>query len=176
MRVFFSSWDSLFKNVYLQNGDESKTKIQVDEVNRILNACPETEIDINKSNRVNCEECKGMGTVFFKYVTTSTSKREYELDGDCPICDGSGFHLEKETSTKSQIDKDAIIKFGLNYFTMGVFSKILEASRLLENPVEVVYQSENYLSGDLFKVGEVEFLAMPFAYKKGVSRSVFYEI
>ena len=172
----FSTYERFFKNVYLQNGDEPKTKIQVDEVNRILNVCPIIEIDINKSNKTNCEECKGMGNVFFKYVTTSTSKREYELDGDCPICDGSGFHLEKETSTKIQIDKEAIIKFGLNYYTMVVFSKILEASRLLENPVEVVFQKENCAIGDLFKVGKIEFLAMPFAYKKGVSRSTFYEI
>jgi hypothetical protein len=40
----------------------------------------------------------------------------------------------------------------------------------------MVCQSEISLNGNLFKVGEVEFLAMPFAYKKGVSRSVFYEI
>lgn len=169
----FSSWDSIFTEVRLQNGDEHKTKIQVDEVNRILNVCPRNETQ--KTNRINCEECKGHGIVFYKYKSTELPSKTYEEQNDCPVCFGNSYSLQEEFSSTYIIDKGAIIKFGLNYFTMGVFSKILEASRLLENPVELVFQKENCVTGNLFKVGEVEFLAMPFFYEKGVSRSTFYE-
>ena len=171
----FSSFEMLFKGVYLKKGDEPKTIIQIDEVNRILNVCP--RIETQKTNRIYCKECKGDGIVIYKYKSTELPSKTYEEEYNCPVCfgDGYGYGMQAEFSSTYIIDEDAIIKFGLNYFTMGVFSKILEASRLLENPVEMVYQSENSLNDNLFKVGEVEFLAMPFFYEKGVSRSTFYE-
>jgi hypothetical protein len=58
---------------------------------------------------------------------------------------------------------------------MGIFIKILDASVLLEKPVELVYQNKTNIGGTKLKIGEVEFLIMPI-YRATPLKSAFYEI
>ncbi len=162
----FESWDKVTK----PEPNLSK-KISIDEVRHILDKCPKIERKIER--RAGCKDCDGEGFVDYSYKSSSGSCFLEELP--CPICKGIGYLITEIALQETVIDENALIKIGYDYFLMGIFIKILDASVLLEKPVELVYQNKTNIGGTKLKIGEVEFLIMPI-YRATPLKSAFYEI
>jgi hypothetical protein len=163
----FESWDSVTK----LEPNISK-KISIYEVLDILEKCPKIEGKVSK--HVQCKDCDGEGFVDYSYKSLSGLCFLEELF--CPICKEKGYLIEETTTQETIIDEKALIKIGINFFYMGLFSKILEASVLLAEPLELVYQRKQAFYASKFKVGKIEFLIMPVYHEMEIQRGAFYEI
>lgn len=70
----------------------------------VENVCKQIPVDrIPGLKKVECSECHGRGTVTYHYE--SNNRDDYELEGECPICDGSGFEEIEDSDHIEEVVK-----------------------------------------------------------------------
>jgi hypothetical protein len=114
--------------------------------------------DIEKDNE--CEACDGFGEVdyIFEY-----NGKTYEINEDCPICDGSGTieNKEKIPNGKKEYSTEQTIKIGVCHFYNYVLEKLIFVADVLEaDTVNIISQTKSNCPC-LFQIKEVEVLLMP---------------
>ena len=103
-----------------------------------LKRCPqEPEMKIKSVKTVRCPECEGTGMVTASYEA-DYDDHVYEIEVDCPICDGEGTIEEevKEPTGNSFPTIDSIIKLGKAYFRCFRIDKIVKACEMLK--IEII--------------------------------------
>ena len=102
-----------------------------------------------------CRECKGEGEVMWEY-------ERWEREFECPLCEGSGCESEKKSVPTGRmiVGFNQIIKFGDAYFNYGVFSKLIEAQKLIGSEI-VLLNTPIAQKAACFKIGVYEILIMP---------------
>lgn len=101
------------------------------DIEKVLFNIPHEEEVIKVGNNVKCPECDGEGTVTWKY--TDRDWNDYELDEDCPVCEGSGYieKVRKERTGRKISVLSTIIKVGRNNLTAGFLQTLLDAMKII---------------------------------------------
>lgn len=128
------------------NCDES---LLVSDLQDALKRCPqEPEMKIKSVEVVECPECKGTGVVTAAYEA-DYDNHLYDIDVDCPICDGEGT-IEKEElePTGSMIPKEgSLIKLGKSYFKWYYIDTIIETCKILKiEKIKLVRTSTTWMN------------------------------
>lgn len=112
---------------------------------------------VDEENEKQCSECDGMGEVEYEY--TSSKGRSYELEGDCPICNGTGDIVTK-TGGKVK-DLRGVIKIGDSCFLLQRFKVMMEAAKVLgEENITLVFKGRKE-GVSVFEVGKLTIVTMP---------------
>jgi hypothetical protein len=135
-------------------------EISVQELKEKMSLIPFVDCydDIEKDNE--CEACDGFGEVdyIFEY-----NGKTYEINEDCPICDGSGTieNKEKIPNGKKEYSTEQTIKIGVCHFYNYVLEKLIFVADVLEaDTVNIISQTKSNCPC-LFQIKEVEVLLMP---------------
>jgi hypothetical protein len=107
-----------------------------------------------------CNACNGDGVVDFEF---SYNGKTYEIEEDCPVCDGEG---EIETFSdvpngKKRYDETKLIKInecGLSAWRVADI--VFVANKLKQKTIKLI-NNTSPLSSCLFKIGDIEMLVMP---------------
>lgn len=109
---------------------------------------------------VECGNCDGEGTIE-DYVYYK--RRHYNVEYDCPVCDGSGFEEEqKQIKTGGKtFDPFAMVKVRDTFFYVHRFYLLKVVQELIDGrEVEMIAYKSNE-AGMLFKIGFLYILMMP---------------
>ena len=139
-----------------------KQTISVDLLKDCLKKVPSVDVFETTNKTTQCVECNGDGRVIFTYYADS-KPREYELKGDCPICDGSGDEVENiSTPTgKKRLDYNYFGIIGESKFKAIKLQTIVEVAELLnEKSFNLVFQNHENGSS-FFLIKDVELVMMP---------------
>lgn len=115
--------------------------IAAEDIEEVLSTIEKVDEIIYVGHDVECPECGGEGTVTWKY--TDRNWEDYELEEDCPVCDGSGYiEKEKHVKTGRVIPRlGAIVRVGKNNITADNLNVLLNAMRIIGvNEVSLIYQ------------------------------------
>lgn len=107
-----------------------------------------------------CDACYGTGDVDF---TFEHNFKDYELEGECPICEGTGKSIQKEEilNGKKVLDPEANIQILSSTFRIKYVLKLKEIAELLnEKHIYILHHLSN-MGCTVFKIGEVNILLMP---------------
>lgn len=58
-------------------------------IDKALELCPQCDEQVKAEDPIPCAECNGEGTV--KWTYKGNNFRLYEMEDECPVCDGRGF-------------------------------------------------------------------------------------
>ena len=121
----------------------------VSDLQDALKRCPqEPEMKIKSVEVVECPECKGTGVVTAAYEA-DYDNHLYDIDVDCPICDGEGT-IEKEElePTGNMIPKEgSLIKLGKSYFKWYYIDTIIETCKILKiEKIKLVRTSTTWMN------------------------------
>lgn len=71
---------------------------EINEISKLLKSITKERVIVTEKEEELCEECNGTGRVTYEYV--DLKGKPYELEENCPICEGDGFiYKEKEIET-----------------------------------------------------------------------------
>lgn len=110
---------------------------------------------------VECKACEGSGEVEVEFY----HKRNYYIDVDCPVCDGTGIEEEekKELTGNKTFPEKCFVRIDKAVFRIEFFDRILSVKKILqENDISLI--SESLPNGaHCFKVGDFKILLMPYS-------------
>lgn len=103
----------------------------VSEIESLL--CQLTNKNITKKTekRVTCPECQGGGYVSVTY-TADYDDEEYEVECECPICDGCGSITKVEEIPTGETYRLGLIRVGTMYCKAKYIETIVKACKLLD--------------------------------------------
>jgi hypothetical protein len=88
-------------------------------------------------------------------------RKDYEIEQDCPVCDGTGV-IDSDNPEDLCYDYTKNIKVGLDFFLADRIEEIVFlANNLGVDKIKLIYQSDSGHKPTLFKVGEAILLTMP---------------
>lgn len=134
-------------------------QITVSELKEKLNTVP--LVDCYDEIEKECDACNGSGHVDF---TFDYGLKEYELEGDCPVCDGEGIIASKpyKPNGKKEYDYNKYGRIGNSIFNLHMIEElILIAETIDEKTIHILNQKE--FNSSLFQIGEIEIIMMPMA-------------
>ena len=134
-------------------------QITIEELKNKLNTVP--LVDCYDEIEKECDACNGSGYVDF---TFDYGLKEYELGGDCPVCDGEGITQKKSDKPKGkkEYDYNKYGRIGNSVFNIHRIEELIFiAETIEENIIHVLNQKE--FNSSLFQIGEVEIIMMPMA-------------
>ncbi len=143
------------RNVYPIAHDIDKM-IQLSELREKLNAWP--QVDCFDEVTEECGACHGNGTVVYEFLYQG---RGFEMDAECPICDGKGSTATKSKTPngKKEPDEDKVFRIGNNSFRYDLVKSLLFVAEILQSDIRVLNQTDDRRP-TLFAIGEVEVLLM----------------
>lgn len=111
-----------------------------------------------RTTEIECDECQGEGEVSWSYPG---SHRSYEMDAECPVCDGDGYTNKVNKKTGRMVyDPTEVIDVNGLLFTGHIIEHLVWlAEKVGATFVRIVRSSQT--GGALFDVGECELLLMP---------------
>jgi hypothetical protein len=116
-------------------------------------------VDCFDVEEAECGACYGDGEVTFEF---DYKRESYELEGECPVCDGHGIILKKSETPngKKELDSSKFFKIGRCIFHVDRINEILFVAEKLQSDIRLVHQTEEN-HNCVFAVGDVEIMAMP---------------
>lgn len=105
--------------------------ITAENIEKVLSAIPQIEEIMSVGNNIKCSECDGEGTVTWKY--TDKNWNDYEIEEDCPVCEGVGY-IEKERQIKTGRiipNPNTVVKVGKNNIMATNLQVLLDAMRII---------------------------------------------
>lgn len=144
------------RNVYPVAHNMDKA-IHLTELRERLNAWP--QVDCFDEVTVKCGACNGDGNVEYEF---SYQGRDFEMESECPICDGEGSASTKSKTPNGQKepDEDKVFRIGNSAFHYDLVKSLLFVAETLQSDIRVLSQTD-YRRPTLFAIGEVEVLLMP---------------
>lgn len=144
------------KNIYPVIHNKMEV-IEVATLKAMLDAFP--KVDCYDEISTKCDACNGFGNVTFEFNHGKT----YELDGDCPVCNGAAITTKKSATPngKKELDYNKLFKIGVCAFNAARIEEIIFVANFLEQKhITLVRQTTgNQLC--MFRIGEAEMLVMP---------------
>lgn len=128
-----------------------------------LRRCPqEPEMKIKSVKTVRCPECYGTGMVTAAYEA-EYDDHLYDIDVDCPICDGEGTIEEevKEPTGNSFPSEDSIIKLGKGYFRWRFIYKIIKACEMLKIDIIKLVRTDSAFQSTFELDKDIHICVMP---------------
>ena len=110
--------------------------------------------------KVDCGACHGSGEVEVDFFY----KRNYSIDVECPVCDGSGVESEEKkklTGNKTYPD-NCYLQIENAYFKLALFNNIIELQKLANTTELILLNKSVKNSSHLFKVGDFKVVIMPY--------------
>lgn len=130
--------------------------------------------EIIKEGKEKCGECRGTGEVKFKYHTPGDT---YYLDGDCPVCEGTGNIENKIIKKTGEKIPDPLRKykmFGVA-FSYEQLSRLVTACKMMGiEKITRTFGTERH--GNLFRCGDASILLMPVICREDVPEQEFTTI
>lgn len=112
-----------------------------------------------------CTECDGEGVVDYEY---RWNYRSYEIEGNCPKCEGSGISETEKPTDKMVLDEQQPYSINGKLFADKYMRFLLNtAGKLNIKTIDVVFNSAKNYQPDVFRLGEFYFLIMPLASEDG---------
>lgn len=136
--------------------------ISIESLKSAISKCP--LIDEMKDNKKTCNACYGEGDVEYVF---EYGGMDYELEHECPVCDGEGT-IGKDIPTGNKItDKDAPIKIKHSCFSVNYISKLIRIAETLGEDKIFLTLSTGKHNITVFKIKNVELLLMPLCIENG---------
>lgn len=138
-------------------GDNREERISVEQLRKCVEFCTTKQMVWPMEP---CEHCKGDGTVVYTHDYNNT---EYEVDEECPACQGKG-ETRIANSTQKEVvrnDMSKYIKIGEGYMYGEVLNKVLITAEHLKQDFVTLVRSVDRLKEMRFVVGEAIVIAMP---------------
>ncbi len=111
-------------------------------------------VDVFEEDEIDCDACGGCGEVYFDFYHNGKS---YEVEADCPVCDGVIYKKSDKPATKDFKDGQ-FIKIGDMCFYPQRVKELVAVASIIGEDVLVVSQ---YGNATMFKIGDdVYFLMM----------------
>lgn len=125
-------------------------------VDKLKNALDKfTKEEIIQTDKIECGECEGSGEVPWTY-------KHYEVEDDCPKCQGSGnsFVRSKSTGLFKYINGQ-YVKLFVSHLNPNHVQYIIEFAELLKQDRIILTSQESYNKPVMFKIGQLNCLFMP---------------
>lgn len=152
----FKNYEDKIKTVYpLERNTEKSIKIQ--ELKDKLALFP--TVDCYDETEQECNACYGSGLVDFEF---DYERKRYELEGECPVCEGKGTTLQtaKTPNGKKELDYNKLFQIGLCAFNVERINELIYlAEQTGVDEVVLINQTLPHRPS-VFLIGEVELLVM----------------
>lgn len=131
----------------------------IDVLKNTIGKCPlKDELKIVKASE-KCDACMGEGEVTYEFFY---AKKDYEIERDCPVCDGEGVTKEQLLPTGNKIpDLEHHIQIKDAMFLATNLSKLINVCEILNEPDIVLVYANTPISIHIFKIGLVEIMIVP---------------
>ncbi len=152
----FTNREDKIKSVYPLEQNQNKP-IKLQEIKDKLALFP--TVDCFDETEQECNACYGSGLVDFEF---DYEIKSYELEGECPICEGEGTTLQtsKIPNGKKELDYNKLFQIGLCAFNVERINELIFiAENIGVDEVFLVNQTLPHRPS-VFLIGEVEFLVM----------------
>lgn len=105
-----------------------------------------------------CSACKGEGEVEY---TFKHNCQTYDLDYECPVCEGEGTEMIKSSTPngKKEIDANCFVKIGECIFNTDRISELLFIADALKSDIKVITQTQPH-KPTVFLISDVEVMLM----------------
>lgn len=116
----------------------------------------EVPIEIRERG-IECEECEGDGIVSVEYYSAKRNK-SYNIDCECPICEGSGFEMNEIIKEKSPYFR---IDIGLSTFYSKQIERVFKVMTMQGNANLILTRQDEAMTPSYFKINDIELIVMP---------------
>ena len=150
----FQNREDKIKTVYPLAKNTNKA-IKVQEIKDKLALFP--TIDCFDETEQECNACHGSGLVDFEF---DYERKRYELEGECPVCEGTTLQTSKIPNGKKELDYNKLFQIGLFAFNVERINEMIFIAEKI-GVDEVVLVTQTLLHRpSVFFIGEVELLIM----------------
>lgn len=152
----FINREDKIKSVYPLEHNQNK-RIKLQEIKDKLALFP--TVDCFDETEQECNACYGSGTVDFEF---EYSRKTYEMEGECPVCEGEGTTLQtsKTPNGKKELDYKKLFQIGLCAFNVELINKLIFIAESIGVDEVVLVSQTLPHRPSVFLIGDVEFLAM----------------
>lgn len=130
---------------------------------KILDTAPKVPKYATKEGE--CPECDEWNEVEFTY---RCAEGIFTMDGECPVCEGSGLaYIEDKSKATLVFEENNIAVIGNSPFGLNILNMLaLVAKTLDQKRITILHQTTPNKSS-LFKVGDAKILLMPVMQQNG---------
>lgn len=152
----FINREDKIKSVYPLEHNQNK-RIKLQEIKDKLALFP--TVDCFDETEQECNACYGSGTVDFEF---EYSRKTYEMEGECPVCEGEGTTLQtsKTPNGKKELDYNKLFQIGVCAFNVDLVNKLIFIAESIGVDEVVLVSQTLPHRPSVFLIDDVEFLAM----------------
>lgn len=105
---------------------------------------------------IECSTCEGKGEVEWEFQI-------YNKDFECPVCEGVGTIVIEPAriSDKKGYAYDEVCLIGNSYFSLELFSKIVEVAKILKEENVILEYQDTPDSLSIFSIKDIKMVIMP---------------
>ena len=150
----------------IPNERNENFSIPIETIKAAIAKCP--LIDEIKEEKITCDACDGEGTVEYEF---DYGYKSYELEGDCPVCNGEGSTGKDIPTGNRVVDMFTPIKIKNSCFSAFYLNKLVQVAKILNKDSIVLTLMTGKNNTTIFKIDNVEIILMPLMFE-GVKKDM----
>lgn len=123
--------------------------IPIESIKSAIDSIPVLDGRDMDDGTIKCSACTGDGAVLWEY---SHKNQSYELEEECPVCEGDGYVSDNESQT---------IKIGKSFIKYYILNRLVKAATILNEESVTLVSQPRPEAANVFLVGNVNVLLMP---------------